>query len=202
MLLEKLINTSLNDLIRCNPVVEEFKPSEKMKLIYWIYFLIYLMPMIVICVGVSAFNMFVGVALIVATIATPLIVLAVWLPRFYESTMFKIEEDHVYAKYGVWWKTEKRVPFNLISEVTLRQGPLQRKLNLVNVDVYTPATGVTKPEIILFQLPKDVGVEISSTLRRKVGILSSRERRTIEEEILKELKEIRKLLEERLPRQG
>ncbi|ADM27498.1 membrane-flanked domain [Ignisphaera aggregans DSM 17230] len=181
-------------------MVEEFRPSPKMKLIYWIYFSIYLIPMAVICIVISMASIIAGAIFMVITILIPLIVLAIWIPRFYESIVFRVEDDHVYARYGVWWKVEKRVPYNLVSEVTVRQGPIQRRLGLVNVDVYTPATGVTKPEITLFQLPKDIGLEISSVLRRKVGILSSRERRAIEEEILKELKEIRKLLEERLHR--
>jgi len=127
-----------------------------------------------------------------------LIIIAIWIPKFYESIIFKIEEDHVYARFGVWWRKEKRVPYNLVSEVRLRQGPLQRKLGLVNIDVFTPATGAMKPEVTLFQLPKDLGVEKLSLLRKKVGILSSRERRVIEEEILEELKTIRKILEEKL----
>ena len=127
-----------------------------------------------------------------------MIIIAIWIPKFYESIIFKIEEDHVYARFGVWWRKEKRVPYNLVSEVRLRQGPLQRKLGLVNIDVFTPATGAMKPEVTLFQLPKDLGVEKLSLLRKKVGILSSRERRVIEEEILEELKTIRKILEEKL----
>ena len=69
---------------------------------------------------------------------------------------------------------------------------------MVNIDVFTPATGALRPEITLFQLHRDIGLEKISILRRKVGILSSRERRVIEEEILKELRTIRKILEERL----
>jgi len=179
-------------------MVEEFRPSPKMKLIYWIYFFIYLIPMVAICIVISMVSIIAGAIFMVIAILIPLIVLAIWIPRFHESIVFRVEEDHVYARYGVWWKVEKCVPYNLVSEVTVRQGPIQRRLGLVNIDVYTPATGVTKPEITLFQLPKDIGLEISSLLRRKVGILSLRERRVIEEEILKELREIRKLLEERL----
>jgi len=185
-------------------MAEEFKPSPKMKLIYWIYFVIYLIPVITICAAISTVSLIAGAVFTMIAVLIPLIVLAVWIPRFYESVVFRVEEDHVYARYGVWWKVEKRVPYNLVSEVTVRQGPIQRSLGLVNVDIYTPATGVTKPEITLFQLPKDVGLEVSSLLRRKVGILSSRERRAIEEEMLGELKEIRKLLEKLLeerPRQ-
>ena len=50
----------------------------------------------------------------------------------------------------------------------------------------------------MFQLPQDLGSEKISVLRRKVGILSSRERKVIEEEILEELRTIKRILEEKL----
>ncbi len=112
--------------------------------------------------------------------------------------MFRIEEYHVYAGYGVWWRKEKRVPYSLVSGIRLRQGPLQRKMRLVNIDVFTPVTGAVRPEITLFQLDQNIGGEKLLLLRRRVGILSSRERRVIEEEILEELRKIRRVLEEKL----
>ena len=179
-------------------MVDEFKPSPKLKLVYWLYSLLYFIPMAIACIVISVFNALVGLVLIIACIIAPLIIIAIWIPRFYESVIFRIEEDHVYARFGVWWKKEKRVPYNLVSEVRLRQGPLQRKLGLVNIDVFTPATGTLIPEITLFQLHQDLGLEKISVLRRKVGILSSRERRVIEEDILEELRTIRRILEEKL----
>ena len=179
-------------------MVEEFKPSPKLKLIYWLYSLPYFISMAIVCIVVSVFNVLVGLILAIACIIVPLIIIAIWIPRFYESVIFRIEDDHVYARFGVWWKKEKRVPYNLVSEVRLRQGPLQRKLRLVNIDVFTPATGTLRPEITLFQLPQDLGPEKISVLRRKVGILSSRERKVIEEEILEELRTIKRILEEKL----
>lgn len=100
----------------------------------------------------------------------------------------------------MWWRREKRVPYNLISEIRVREGPLQRRLGLVNLDVHTPAQGTLRPQVTLFQLPRDPGLEEASELRRRVGILSARERRIIEEEILEELRSIRRLLEEKLLR--
>jgi len=66
---------------------------------------------------------------------------------------------------------------------------------LVNIDVFTPATGALRPEITLFQLHRDMCLEKVSILRRKGGILSSRERRVIEEEMLKELRSIGRIPE-------
>ena len=175
----------------------EFRPSPKLKLIYWLYSLMYFIPMLAVCVTTSVFNVLAGAIVGLTCVVAPLTVVAIWLPCFYESVVFRIEEDHLYAKYGVWWRKEKRVPYNLVSEVRLRQGPLQRRLGLANVDVFTPAQGERCPEITLFQLPYELGLEKLSLLRRKVGILTSRERKVVEEEILEEIRKIRKLLEEK-----
>jgi len=183
--------------MRTVSLVDEFKPSPKLKRIYWLYSLLYFIPAAVVCVIISVLSTLAGLTVALNCIAIPLIVVGIWIPRFYESAVFRIEEDHIYARFGVWWRKEERVPYNLVSEVRLRQGPLQRKLGLASVDVFTPATGTMRPEATLFQLPYDVGLEKLSLLRRKVGILTSSERRVIEEEILEELRRIRKLLEEK-----
>jgi len=176
----------------------EFKPSPKLKLIYWLYSLWYFVPMILAAIVILYFNLLAGIVFSLTLILVPLIVLAIWIPRFYNSIVFKLEEDHAYARYGVWWVKEKRVPYNLVSEARFRQGPLQRRLGLACIDVFTPATGTVRPELVYFQLDSGKANEVLSHLRRKTGILTARERRVIEEEILAELRSIRELLEHKL----
>ena len=175
---------------------KEFKSSPKITVIYWLYSLGCFAPMIAVSAIIGYFNIYAGTLFAVGLVVVPLVVLAIWIPRFYRSIVFRLEEDHAYAKYGVWWVKEKRVPHNLVSEVRIRQGPLQRSLKLANVDIYTPAQGTLRPELTFFQVDTSLASKIASTVRRKVGILSSKERRVIEEEILKELKKIRSILEE------
>lgn len=175
---------------------KEFKSSPKITVIYWLYSLGYFAPMIAVSAIIGYFNIYAGILFAIGLVVVPLVILAMWIPRFYRSIIFKLEEDHAYAKYGVWWVKEKRVPYNLVSEVRVRQGPLQRSLKLANVDVYTPAQGTLRPELTFFQIDANLASEIASNVRRKVGILSSKERRVIEEEILEELKKIRSILEE------
>jgi len=174
---------------------KEFKSSPKITVIYWLYSLGYFAPMIAVSAIIGYINIYAGILLAIGLVAA-LVVLAIWIPKFHRSIVFKLEEDHAYAKYGVWWVKEKRVPYSLVSEVRVRQGPLQRSLKLANVDIYTPAQGTLRPELTFFQIDANLASEIASNVRRKVGILSSKERRVIEEEILKELKKIRSILEE------
>jgi len=182
--------------IRHEPI--EFKPSPKLTKIYWAYSLWYFIPTAACCALIALANVWASIASFILLIVAPAAFLAYWIPKFYESIVFRLEKDHAYARFGVWWVKEKRVPYNLVSEVRLRHGPLQRAWGLACVDVFTPATGTMKPELTFFQLSVDDAERIASELRARVGILSSKERRVIEEEILKELKAVRKLLEESL----
>lgn len=173
----------------------EFRPSPSLVRMYWMYSLWYFIPA-ALCSGLLALiSVWASLTAFAVLVVIPAALLTYWIPRFYRSITFKLERDHAYAKYGVWWVKEKRVPYNLVSEVRLRQGPLQRLYGLACVDVFTPATGVQKPELTFFQLNADEASQVASELRARAGILTSRERRVIEEEILAELKAIKKLLE-------
>ncbi|MCD6428403.1 MAG: hypothetical protein J7L12_02160 [Desulfurococcales archaeon] len=79
----------------------EFKPSPRLKLIYWLYSLLYFIPVLAVCVAIPIYSILAGVLVGLTCGAIPLAVIAIWLPRFYESAVFRIEEDHLYAKSGV-----------------------------------------------------------------------------------------------------
>ncbi|WFO74680.1 PH domain-containing protein [Desulfurococcaceae archaeon MEX13E-LK6-19] len=199
----------------------EFKPSPKMKTIYWLYSLWYFIPVLLLILAFGAASVEPVVSRhgldltsrqvvetimmnilipIIVFVLIPALIFGIWVSLYYKSILFRVEEDHVYSRKGIWWVKEKRVPYNLISEVRLRQGPLQRRLGLANIDIFTPATGVQRPELSLFQIDALRAQEVLSYLRYKTGILSSKERKVIEEDMLKELREIRRLLEEILDR--
>ena len=173
----------------------EFKPSPKLIKIYWAYSLWYFVPTSISCALLALVSVPATIVSLILLVVIPAVFLAYWIPRFYGSITFRLEADHAYAKYGVWWVKEKRVPYNLVSEVRLRHGPLQRSWGLACVDVFTPATGTMKPELTFFQLGGAEAERIASELRARVGILTSKERRVIEEEILAELRAIREFLE-------
>lgn len=180
----------------------EFRPSPKLTKIYWAYSSWYFIPTAACCALIALVNAWASIASFILLVVIPAAFIAYWVPKFYRSVVFKLEKDHAYARYGVWWVKEKRVPYNLVSEVRLRHGPLQRSWGLACVDVFTPATGAMKPELTFFQLSAEEAERIASELRARVGILSSKERRVIEEEILAELKAVRKLLESLVERRG
>ncbi len=177
--------------------MRRFTSNKKLLEIYWIYSL----PIFVIlwCLSGALLSLKYYTAALISAIFSALFLafLCIWIPRFYNSIVFKVEDDHAYAKFGVWWKIIKRVPYALVSEIRIRQGPLQRKLGLANLDLFTPATGVIKPELTYFQIEERLAKKLQNEIRKKIGLLTPKERRYIEEEILEELKAIRRLLEEK-----
>jgi len=166
-----------------------------MKLIYGIYLLRGILPLII----ASLILLILKVPIVPLILLIPLLCIAMfiayWINKFYETIVFSIEDKYAYAKFGIWRKREKRVPYHLVSEVRLRQGSLQRRLSLANVDVFTPATGVMRPELTYFQLDYETARRVYDKLRSRSGKLTEERRKAIEEEILNELKAIRKLLE-------
>ena len=174
----------------------EFKPDVKLKKMYFLYSLWATVPLAGISVILSFLHV-IGMLFSLIALITLTSFLSIWIPRFYNSVKFRIEEDHAYARYGVWWVKEKRVPYSLVSQVRVRQGPVQRKLNLANVDVFTPATGALRSEVTFFQLNSDEAQEVQEAIRVKVGLLSPSERKAVEVAILEELKKIRELLEKK-----
>jgi len=166
-----------------------------MKLIYRIYLLAGISPLIILAIILLALKHYmISLVILVPTLCLTLFVMY-WISKFYDSIKFSVENQYAYAKFGVWWKREKRVPYHLVSEVRLRQGPLQRRLGLANVDVFTPATGVMRPELTYFQLDFKLAKEVNEEFRIRSGKLTEERRKAIEEEILEELRAIRKLLE-------
>ncbi len=174
----------------------EFTPSPKLIKIYWLYSLWFFIPLAILSVLAYALGDVIVSLIMLALIIGTFIFLVIWIPRFYSSIRFKLEQDYAYARYGVWWIREKRVPYNLISKLSLRQGPIQRYFKLANLDIFTPATGVERAELSFFQLDYDHAVRVHDTLRAKIGILTTQERRVIEKDILEELRRIRSILEE------
>jgi hypothetical protein len=76
----------------------------------------------------------------------------------------------------------------------LNQGPLKRHFGIYNIPVFTAARGGTNlPEMCLMNVKN--GPEIRDQVSTKVGKLSEKERKSIEEKMLEELKEIRKVLQ-------
>jgi uncharacterized protein len=72
------------------------------------------------------------------TVFTLLVVLyAVHLPRRYENWTFRFSTDALELRNGVWWRAASGVPYHRIQQVDVTQGPIQRRLGMVELRLRT-----------------------------------------------------------------
>ena len=179
------------------------KPSSRMKLLYTVY------AAVAVCAGVFSWSL--PLALLVPE-ALPLVAVsawlpaalclaffAYWLPRYYASIEYLVEEGRIIARRGVWWKNEFSVPLAKVNKVTWHQGPLQRALGLASVGFHTAAIGTPVPEVQFTNLEAEDAERVRKLVLSAIGAPLEEEPRRAEgkllEEILSELKAIRKVLE-------
>ena len=133
-----------------------------------------------------------------------------WVPRYYNSLQYTIENDSVKGKKGVFWKTETTVPFTKITNIDVTQGPLQRMYGIGTLNIRTAGTGgtdISDAELRIHGISDLEGVKKSITERIKEYMHSKIDQMEMKSSIdkdskilvsiLDELKGIRKTLEEK-----
>ena len=128
-----------------------------------------------------------------------LIFIAYWIPRYYETIVYKLTKDEIVWRRGVWFKKTGVVPYNRITNIDIVQGPISRMLGIATLKIQTAGySGQARPEI------KIEGIEQFEELRemimefvkgKKPVAVETYEEENIDLKILNELVKIRKLLE-------
>ena len=138
------------------------------------------------------------VALIITLIAL------YWIPKYYDTLKYKLTQNEMVWRRGVWFRKTGIVPYNRITNIDIEQGPISRKLGIGSLKIQTAGysgstSGGGKPAEIRIE-----GVVHFEELRqfimgfvhgkRPVGTVGTFES---EGTVLGELVKIRKLLEKR-----
>lgn len=182
---------------------EEFKPALTLKKIYYIYlilgilagFLTWYIPVLLF----APFKVTLGISIPILAV---LIFISFWIPRYYDTVVYKLTDDEIIWRRGVWFKTTGVVPYNRITNIDVSQGPISRTMRIATLMIHTAGySGQTAAEI------KIVGIEQFEELRelilnfvkgKKPLAVETYEKEDIELKIFEELVEIRKLLKESL----
>ena len=188
---------------------EEFKPAPQFKKLYYIY-LMFIIPFVVLIwyIPVIVFAPFTVIVIVSLFILLPILLILVftayWIPKYYDSMLYKLTNTDMTWKRGVWFKKTGIVPHNRITNVDIDQGPISRGLRIASLKIQTAGYsapsrgGFGKAEIRI------EGVEQFEELRELIiGFIRGRKQvsvETYEEEninlrILNELVKIRELLE-------
>ena len=179
---------------------EEFKPAPQFKKLYYIYLLLVtLFAILWWYLPVLLFTPFDVKGIVTIPILAILIFIAYWIPKYYETMIYKLTKYEIVWRRGVWFKKTGVVPYNRITNIDIDQGPISRMLGIASLKIQTAGySGQTPAEI------KIEGVEQFEELRelimefvkgKKPVAVETYEEEDIDLKILNELVKIRKLLE-------
>jgi hypothetical protein len=184
---------------------EEFKPAPQFKKLYYIYLvLVILFGILTWYLPVLLFTPFEVKLCVSISIFAILIFIAYWIPKYYDTMVYKLTESEVVWRRGVWFKKTGIVPYNRITNIDIAQGPISRILGIASLKIQTagysgPSRGFGFPAEMRIE-----GVEQFEELReliigfvkgKKPVAVETYEEENIDLKILNELVKIRKLLE-------
>jgi membrane protein YdbS with pleckstrin-like domain len=191
----------------------EFKPETEQRTLWfltWVILLVlgtpaWLIPIFFIRGEGIFFFIFFLAAWFIAMIIIP-----IWIPAAFRALEYTIDEDGVKMSGGVVWKKHVTVPYSKITNVDITRGPLQRYYKIGTIHVQTAGSGGKQGEKAELKLAgirelekvREViienikGIDYSGVVKRKIVKESPGEGKVFDE-MLGELKDIKKLLKER-----
>lgn len=143
--------------------------------------------------------------LLAVAIALPLI----WAQLYVKTVQYHLNETEVSWKRGVWFHTTGIVPYNRITDISINQGPIMRLFKISHLKIQTAGGGTAKgvPEIqIEGQIfAEELRAYIMDYVRGSknaggatIGVAEPEKKNVVSnDELLAEVREIRKLLEKK-----
>ena len=99
-------------------------------------------------------------------VLVPVLVFFAWVGLYYKSMLYELREDEMSWKRGVWFRKTGIVPYNRITNIDIRQGPVMRALGISTLSVQTAGySGQAVPEIRI------EGIEHAEELRELIRSL-------------------------------
>ena len=139
-----------------------------------------------------------------------MLLILLWISAFYKSLEYVIDSDSVKAKAGVFWRKHVTIPYTKVTNLDVTQGPIERIFDIGTIHVQTAGAGGqqgAKAEQKLVGIRNLVGLKDAILERIRCYTISApdqvkekitqQEDAQIFERILKELKAIRQVLENR-----
>jgi uncharacterized protein len=87
-----------------------------------------------------------------------------WPPRAYQHTFYRIDEQGIEIRKGVYWRIVVNVPRSRVQHIDVSQGPIERRYGLGTLVIYTAGTDHAKVELS--------GLEHSRALRIREHLLN------------------------------
>lgn len=183
---------------------KELKPAPQMRTmlrrINLVVFLIFLIPIIVTIFTVSE----VSIPLLFLWLAL-LIIIDAYLVAMCRNLSYSLDIDAVLLNKGVFWKRRTTVPYNMITNIDITQGPVERSFGLSKIHIQTAGLSGgenTHAELVMRGVtdPDALKAEIMACIKEPAGIQTTANETNPEsvdvmQSILEELKAIRQSLQ-------
>ena len=65
------------------------------------------------------------------------IIMLFWIPAYYKSLEYIIDKDSLKANRGVFWRKQITIPYSKITNLDIKQGPVERMMNIGAIDIQT-----------------------------------------------------------------
>jgi len=184
---------------------KEFRPALQYKKLYYIYFIAISILLILPCnIPILIFAPLIVKLIVLPIILAVLIFTAYWIPKYYDTVIYKLTNNEMVWRRGVWFRKTGIVPYNRITNVDIAQGPVSRMLGIASLHIQTAGYSGPNKGFGSFAEIKIEGVENSEEVRevimnfvrgRKPVAVATYEDVDINSKVINELVKIRKLLE-------
>jgi len=143
-------------------------------------------------------------------IAVAIVLFYIWARLYYDSMWYELHDDEMRWKRGVIFRRTGIVPYNRVTNIDIKQGPVMRPLGISTVSIQTAGySGKGVPEISIEGIVH--AEELRELIRTMVRVCSGGDGtgsggtvtpQTMKpadlQQVLEELKAVRALLEEKL----
>lgn len=128
-----------------------FKPSEKLVTWFIADFFILILFLLLCFVVPVAFIPDVPLladAIIIAIVLVIVVLYLIWVKLYYDSMWYELHDDEMRWKRGVIFRSTGIVPYNRVTNIDIKQGPVMRVLGISTVSIQTAGySGAAVPEI-------------------------------------------------------
>jgi len=111
---------------------------------YWIVKGILTMTLLVVCsifwlsfvISAGAF-----IALLVLILFISFGLVYIWAVLFFERYFYSVRPDGVYINRGIWFKSERVIPYERVQHITVTRGPMEIIYGIFDINIFTAGTG-------------------------------------------------------------
>ena len=81
-----------------------------------------------------------------------------WPPRSYQHTLYRIDDQGIEIRKGVYWRIVINVPRSRVQHIDVSQGPIERRYGLGTLVIYTAGTDHAKVELSGLEHGRALGI--------------------------------------------